>query len=260
MESPCPTMLSESPFFYYNPDPKPEHRHHGHFSPHPQLQPSHITFPQRQYQDLIMPFPSHLLYQRPASPDCHVSPYQPTPYVPDCMITPATSPQSVYRKPAVFVQSDSLYGQPMEADLRSFHCSPATPPFSTSGSSTNSPPSTYCVLPSSANQAYFPVEGLKGVKQGCEGEVFTEILAGAAWARQGSPPMSPGEHTVSNCSSVVFTHAVMKARANTFARLQCSSTKPPRLRLLNLPISSPLPPARHFHFRTHLLPPHYPVP
>lgn len=253
MESPCPTLVSESPFFYYNPDSKPEHRHHGHFSPHPQLQSYHVPFPQRQSQDLIMPFPSHLLYQRPASSDCHVSTYQSVSYVPESIMTPAASPRSVYPKPAVFVHSDSPYVQPLETDFRNFHCSPATPPFSTSGSSTNSPPSTYGVLSSSVNPAFFPVEGLKGVKQGCEGEVFTEILAGAEWARQGSPPMSPGEHIDSNCINVV---PVMSTSSDTFARLQCSSTRP-RLRRLNLPISFPLPPARRFHF--HLLPPPYRV-
>lgn len=34
--------------------------------------------------------------------------------------------------------------------------------------------------------------GFEGVKEGCEGEVQTENLAGGEWARCGSPPMTPG--------------------------------------------------------------------
>jgi hypothetical protein len=39
--------------------------------------------------------------------------------------------------------------------------------------------------------AFFPGEGIEGVKQGCEGEVFSEILAAGADFRSASPPMTP---------------------------------------------------------------------
>ncbi|KAI4093184.1 MAG: hypothetical protein LQ344_003011 [Seirophora lacunosa] len=38
---------------------------------------------------------------------------------------------------------------------------------------------------------------MQGVKEGCEGEVQTEILAGGDWARCGSPPMTPGTLPIS---------------------------------------------------------------
>jgi hypothetical protein len=41
---------------------------------------------------------------------------------------------------------------------------------------------------------FFAGEGIEGVKQGCEEEVFSEILApGAQWPGSASPPMTPGK-------------------------------------------------------------------
>jgi hypothetical protein len=44
----------------------------------------------------------------------------------------------------------------------------------------------------------FSAEGIEGVKQGCEGEVFSELLsAGLEW-RSASPPMTPGMYFLLN--------------------------------------------------------------
>ena len=42
------------------------------------------------------------------------------------------------------------------------------------------------------NTVFYGLEGFEGVKEGCEGEVQSENLAGGDWARCGSPPMTPG--------------------------------------------------------------------
>ena len=51
------------------------------------------------------------------------------------------------------------------------------------------------LLPTPANSVFFGRENMEGVKEGCEGEVQSEILAGGDWTRCGSPPMTPGEST-----------------------------------------------------------------
>ena len=42
------------------------------------------------------------------------------------------------------------------------------------------------------SSTFFGVENIVGVKEGCEGDVQSEILAGRDWARCGSPPLTPG--------------------------------------------------------------------
>jgi len=41
------------------------------------------------------------------------------------------------------------------------------------------------------NTMFYGLEGFEGVKEGCEGEVQSENLAGSDWARCGSPPLTP---------------------------------------------------------------------
>jgi hypothetical protein len=163
----------QSPFFYYNPDPQRENaRQHGHFTPHPSGQP---TFQ-----------PHNMYYQRPSSAHSHMS-YPQTAYA-NQMLTPVASPQPMYQKPTILIQpQDSPYLRPLDTD---FSFAPATPPLSSSGSNISSPPSAFDVLPTPINP-YFPSETIEGVKQGCEGEVFSEILcAGIEW-RSTTPPMTP---------------------------------------------------------------------
>jgi hypothetical protein len=46
------------------------------------------------------------------------------------------------------------------------------------------------------NGDFFGLEIFEGVKEGCQGEVQSENLAGGDWARGGSPPMTPGKRLI----------------------------------------------------------------
>lgn len=168
-------MMGQSPFFYYNPDPRSDNRQHGHFSQHPNMQVP-------TYHQHIQPLPSTPLYSRPSSscsqPQAPIPLYsqgfQPT-------MTPMASPRPIYQKPTILIQDHS----PMDSDIFFY---PSTPPLSTSGSAINSPTSGD-LLQTPSNNYFF---GFEGVKEGCIGEVEGENLAGGDWARCGSPPMTPG--------------------------------------------------------------------
>jgi hypothetical protein len=73
---------------------------------------------------------------------------------------------------------------------------PSTPPLSASGSVMSSP-SSCDVLQTPMNTIFMGIEGFEGVKQGCQGEVQSENLAGGDWQRCGSPPMTPGMFVLS---------------------------------------------------------------
>ncbi|KAL6709733.1 hypothetical protein ACN47E_001162 [Coniothyrium glycines] len=168
-----PAQAMQSPFFYYNPDPQGENaRQHGHFTPHPSGQAVFHT--------------QNMYYQRPSSACSQLS-YPQTAYA-NHMMTPVASPQPMYQKPTILIQpQESPYLHPLDTD---YSFSPATPPLSSSGSSISSPPSSFDILPTPLNDM-FPGESIEGVKQGCEGEVFSEILsAGLEW-RSTTPPMTP---------------------------------------------------------------------
>lgn len=167
--------MGQSPFFYYNPDPSPEnHRQHGHFTPHPH---GEQTFQHGLYAPTVM-------IKRPSSSNS-MHAYPQTAYA-HHMLTPVASPQPMYQKPTILIQEqNSPYLHPIDTD---FSYAPATPPLSSSGSNISSPPSTCDVLPTPVNGLF---EGIEGVKQGCEGEVFSEILAAGAEWRSASPPMTP---------------------------------------------------------------------
>jgi len=167
-----PAQAMQSPFFYYNPDPQGENaRQHGHFTPHPSGQAT------------LQP---HMYFQRPSSANAHLS-YPQTAYA-NQMLTPVASPQPLYQKPTILIQpQESPYLHPIDTE---YAFTPATPPLSSSGSTVSSPPSACDALCTPLNDM-FPGEGMEGVKQGCEGEVLSEILsAGLEW-RSASPPMTP---------------------------------------------------------------------
>ena len=178
--------MGQSPFFYYNPDPKSDTRQHGHFSQHPTVQ-----FP--VYHQQLQAMPSTPIYSRPNSSSSQ-PPMQAKTFNSGfpSSVTPMASPRPMYQKPTILIQDHSTR-LVMEADYpeADMYYYPSTPPLSASGSVSSSPSSCE-VVPTPMNTVFFGLEGFEGVKEGCEGEVQSENLAGGEWARCGSPPMTPG--------------------------------------------------------------------
>lgn len=106
--------------------------------------------------------------------------------------SPTASPQPLHIKPSILLQQESHF---LTVDTSCLgpdaHGFPATPPLSTSGSTVSSPPSTCGVLHTPVNGGYFRLESIEGVKEGCEGDVESELLANCDWARSNSPPLTP---------------------------------------------------------------------
>lgn len=182
--------MAQSPFFYYNPDPSPENRQHGHFTPHPHGMPMAV----------LPSSPEHMMvyhqqmYQRPHSAGAPIHYQHPTAYVAQAMLTPAASPRAQHHKPTILLQQEAHGLIPLDTECRGYF--PATPTLSASGSfsSVDSPPSTCDIIPTPINGVFFPRPqhaGFQAVKEGCEEEVFSEVLAGGDWTRPGSPPLTP---------------------------------------------------------------------
>ncbi|KAK3718340.1 hypothetical protein LTR37_005153 [Vermiconidia calcicola] len=186
--------MAQSAFFYYNPEPSPEHRQHGHFTPHPH--------PHGLPMAVLPSSPEHMMayhqqmYQRPHSAGAPMQyQYQPAPqYYPQAMLTPVASPRAQHHKPAFLMQQDHRGLVPLDTECHGYY--PSTPTLSASGSlsSVDSPPSTADIVPTPINGAFFsrhiPTD-FQAVKEGCEEEVFSEVLAGGDWTRPGSPPLTP---------------------------------------------------------------------
>lgn len=192
-----PQASGQSPFFYYNPDPHPEHRQHGHFSPHPSGVPNNYQlqhFPPQIYnQEVMMQAPPQILYSRPSSSDSHFYAQPKTPFSMQSAVTPMASPRPLTQKSTFLSQHDGrLLSLNTDCDGPEVFFYPSTPPLSTSGSAISSPPSTCGVLPTPVHGLFFSLENIEGVKEGCESEVQSEILAGADFTRCGSPPLTPG--------------------------------------------------------------------
>ncbi|KJX93915.1 transcription factor C2H2 Seb1 like protein [Zymoseptoria brevis] len=188
--------MGQSPFFYYHPESRPDNRqHHGHFAPH-------YPHPHGLPLNVVPSTSEHMMqYQQPAYRQQHAGPhhiYHPQPhpqhfYAPQPMLTPDASPRQ-QQKPAMYVQQQDMHHlMPIDTECRYY---PGTPTLSASGSfsSVSTPPASADIIPTPVNGVFFGKSNSTqwpAVKQGCEEEVFSEVLAGGDWTRPGSPPMTP---------------------------------------------------------------------
>ncbi|KAI4217711.1 MAG: hypothetical protein LQ351_000307 [Letrouitia transgressa] len=186
MDMPQHDHLSQSfgqpPFYYYNPEP-------GHFSPLPHGAQDGMQVSPLQQQ--MMNEHAHVLYSRPRSSSVQgMLPLKNAAAVQSQ--TPLASPRPLAQRPAFLYQND---GQGLSLDTEcnapDLYIYPSTPPLSVPGSTASSPPSTCGVLPTPAIKNLYTFENLEGVKEGCESEVQSEILAGGDWTRCCSPPLTP---------------------------------------------------------------------
>lgn len=184
MEAQYPTAAGPNPFYYYQPDHS-DQRQHGHFTPH--AQQSQYMSPLPMQSEIMKPLHSSMQFQmQQPSPQSPAFPPHLRQAYPQLMPTPLASPQPLHRRSAVLIDSNVASLHPLDTD-----CGPATPALSTSGTSDGSPPSTCGFLPTPVNGPCPSPESLVGVKQGCEGEVLSEILAGGDFQRCQSPPLTP---------------------------------------------------------------------
>ncbi|KAI9796043.1 MAG: hypothetical protein M1833_006551 [Piccolia ochrophora] len=184
--------MGQAPFFYYNPDPKADHRQHGHFSPHPTGSSLNAQVQQIQQHLHRVDTGAH---NRPCSSASQSSGSGHSAFGPiqTSMATIAT-PRPTSQKPTILVQQDSPRLRPIDTDCGGpdLFLFPSTPPLSTSGSVISTPPTTCGVLPTPVNgNAFFGLEDFEDYKRGDETEQQDDYLAGRDWAFMGSPPMTP---------------------------------------------------------------------
>jgi len=181
--------MGQSPFFYYNPEPSPETKQHGHFTPHPHGLPMAVLPSSPEY---IMH--QQQMYQRPQTAQAAMH-YNPTPaYISQAMLTPVASPRSHAQKPTIMVQQQEMPClMPINTEVHGYY--PATPVLSAGSYSSNgSSPQSSGMVPTPVTATFYQrpqVPAFTAVKEGCEEEVFQEVLAASEWARPNSPPMSP---------------------------------------------------------------------
>ena len=179
----APQNMGQSPFFYYNPEPHADHRQHGHFTPQPKQDGVQAHQLQQQWYHQQMMYygqPPMMYPQLPSSvPTMHQK-----------SGPPMTTPRPIQHRPAALYQFEGK-ALAVDTDCNSSDVNmfPSTPALS-SGSVVSSPPSTCGVLPTPTTDSYM---GLEGVKEGCHGDVSSELLAsGDLIARSGSPILTPG--------------------------------------------------------------------
>nr|OQO25314.1 hypothetical protein B0A51_07888 [Rachicladosporium sp. CCFEE 5018] len=206
-------QMAQAPFLYYTPVHGVESRQHGHFAPHPHGYP---TGPVPSTPEHTAPYAQHYHPQRPLSAGSYVQcmPQQQRPaYISHAMLTPDASPRAHHQKPTIMLQQDAPL-MPLDTSNNYY---PATPTLSASGSysSLDSSPATAGILQTPISGVFFSqpiMTGFPAVKEGCEEEVLTEVLAGGDWARPGSPPMTPVFlHPTSAASTEVHYHLTSSA-------------------------------------------------
>ncbi|KUI66730.1 hypothetical protein VM1G_01912 [Cytospora mali] len=189
-------------FFYYNPDPNPENRHHGHFIPHPQPQAHHPHHPYAPHMQQPMqvfpqvpvlpstPLPSTPVFSRPSSscsqPPMHQQPKHSFTSAPQQVLTPQASPVRMHQplhRPTIVLDMDKF-------DPADNMCYPQTPPLSSAGSVMGSPGS--CDMLATPLNPMF--SGLEGTAMCIKEEVDTlpiEQFPALDWDSCASPPMTP---------------------------------------------------------------------
>ena len=193
-----PPPMGQSPFFFYNPEPDSQHRQHGHFTPHPtEYQFSHAvpSFQHPSMPEQFTGYPPQAFGSRPSSSDS-LQHFQSKPqYYRQMAMTPMASPRPIYQKPTILIEQHSprLLSLDTQCAATDMYYFPSTPPLSTSGSTISSPPSSCGMIPTPVQDGFLSRESFEGVKEGCEVDVQSEILAGGDWARSGTPPMTPGK-------------------------------------------------------------------
>lgn len=177
--------MAQSSFFYYTPDPSPETRQHGHFTPHPHGLPMNIVPTSPEY---VMPYQQQI-FPRPGSSAAPMPFVAQSGFAAHAMLTPTASPRSYHAKPGLLMHPEAHGLMPLDTTRCGYF--PATPTLSASGSS---PPASADILPTPVSSVIAPRPGFAMfpvVKKGCEEEVCSEVLAGGDWTRPGSPPMTP---------------------------------------------------------------------
>ncbi|KAL8912434.1 MAG: hypothetical protein Q9171_002527 [Xanthocarpia ochracea] len=143
--------------------------------------------------------------------------------------TPVASPRPLHQRPPFLYNNDGLpLSLNTECSTPDLYVYPSTPPLSVSASTVNSPPSTCGILPTPVTGGWPPMENLQGVKEGCEGEVQTEILAGGDWTRCGSPPLTPVFINPPSLAAAARQHADLLSLDSACPSLSPSPSPVPR--------------------------------
>ncbi|CAD6583796.1 MAG: hypothetical protein ASARMPREDX12_001454 [Alectoria sarmentosa] len=188
---PAPSM-AQAPFFYYTPDPNVDHRQHGQFTPHPNAVHNGMAmhhYQQQLYHHEMTMHGQYPVYAPLPSSGPHVY------HQPQKSMLAMASPRPMQQKPAFLCQYEGpQLSVDTECNTPDLYVYPSTPPLSFSGSVSSSPPSTCDVSPTPVTGAYMGLEkNIEGVKEGCQSDVQSEILAGGDWTRCYSPPLTPGD-------------------------------------------------------------------
>ncbi|KAK2818436.1 hypothetical protein FQN49_007902, partial [Arthroderma sp. PD_2] len=187
-------------FYYYNPEPESRHGQHAFFTPHP----NEYQHAQNQMMMVQPQIPQQYAQHHHLQPQMHLHPsdqqngaqfrplsakgYLSTPTT----NSPSPSPQPMQIKPSVFLHgSPGLLSLDTNCGWSDANGFPSTPPLSTSGSSISSPPSSCGMLHTPVGGDAIRMEGIEGVKEGCETDVELELLAHSHWNRSASPEMTP---------------------------------------------------------------------
>ncbi|KAJ5633662.1 C2H2 finger domain transcription factor sebA [Penicillium herquei] len=200
----APTPVHGQPSFAYYPDSTQQQ---GHYT----SQPSDMWYAQSQFQNRAA---EQQIYQAQPMMNMHQMATTNAFRGATMNMTPIASPQPSHMKPSIIVQQGSPVLMPLDTRFLSheMYAFPSTPPLSSSGSTISSPPSANGTLHTPINDSFFGFEKVEGVKEGCETDVHTELLANHDWSRADSPPMTP-----------VFIHPPSLAASQTSDLLSATS-------------------------------------